>query len=121
MALVSLNRRGIRNRSNYCYLNSSIQMLLALPGVRDMVFRSMSSMVQGNGMDTNTCPTKEDVKKVRKAAKKFKAGGGACADAATLLMAKRMTVHFLGWAFKYTINERASSGTRLESTRRKHA
>lgn len=51
-------------------------------------------------MDTNTCPTKEDVKKVRKAAKKFKAGGGACADAATLLMAKRMTVHFLGWAFK---------------------
>ncbi|CAN0161085.1 unnamed protein product, partial [Ectocarpus sp. 12 AP-2014] len=114
-------RRGIKNGSNYCYLNASIQMLLALPGVRTMVFRSMSGMVPGNDVDTNnTCPTKEDVMKVMMAAKRFKEGGAMRADGDTVLMAKKITVHVLGWAFKYGTNERASSGTRLGSTRGKH-
>ncbi|CAM9432203.1 unnamed protein product [Ectocarpus sp. 13 AM-2016] len=121
MGLVALNRRGIKNGSNYCYLNASIQMLLALPGVRTMVFRSMSGMVPGNDVDTNnTFPTKEDVMKVMMAAKRFKEGGAVRADGDTVLMAKKITVHVLGWAFKQTTNERASSGTRLGSTRGKH-
>ncbi|CAM9596179.1 unnamed protein product [Ectocarpus sp. 6 AP-2014] len=114
-------RRGIKNGSNYCYLNASIQMLLALPGVRTMVFRSVSGMVPGNDVDTNnTCPTKEDAMKVIMAAKRFTERGGTRADGDTVFMAKRITVHVLGWAFKHTTNERASSGTRLGSTRGNH-
>lgn len=37
------------------------------------------------------------------AAKRFKEGGDMRADRDTVLMAKRITVHVLGWAFKVGI------------------